>query len=369
METSETTGAQALVAALAVAGVDVFFMNPGTSEIHLVSAIDAHPTARPVLCLFEGVATGAADGYARATGRPAAAVLHLGPGLANGLANLHNARKARSPMVVVVGEHALAHLQHETPLRSDLQLLSHYAAKRAFRLDHPAQVAAVVQEAVRLACDAPAGPVVLVAPADTMWGASATSPVQQGAMPSGDDGVAAVDGALVGAMTTALRNGSACALVLGGAALTARGTMLADRIAQATGCALYCETFNAAQQRGAGIPALERIPYFREAALDKLGRFRHVLLVGSRPPISFFASPGEASELWARGTELLALPEEASPVGHLAALAEALGANGEPVPLPVAVPMFRQVRSMRAPSGPWSTGCCLRAASFLTKLA
>ena len=114
-------GAQALVGTLTGCGVDVCFSNPGTSEMHVVAALDAVPGVRGVLCLFEGTATGAADGYGRMTGRPAAVLLHLGPGLANGLANLHNARRARTPLLAVVGDHATYHKQFDAPLESDIE--------------------------------------------------------------------------------------------------------------------------------------------------------------------------------------------------------------------------------------------------------
>src|SRR6516164_4099928 len=117
-------GAQALIRTLVGSGVDVCFSNPGTSEMHFVAALNAVPQMRAVLCLFEGAATGAADGYGRMAGRPAAALLHLGPGLANGLANLHNARRARTPLLAVVGDHATYHKRFDAPLESDIEALA-----------------------------------------------------------------------------------------------------------------------------------------------------------------------------------------------------------------------------------------------------
>src|SRR5450631_3036339 len=114
-------GAQSLIQTLVYCGVDTCFANPGTSEMHLVAALDTVRGLRPVLCLFEGVATGAADGYGRVAGKPAATLLHLGPGLANGLANLHNARRAATPIVNVVGDHATYHAQYDSPLSSDVE--------------------------------------------------------------------------------------------------------------------------------------------------------------------------------------------------------------------------------------------------------
>ena len=118
------TGAQALITTLVGAGVDVCFTNPGTSEMHFVQALDSVPAMRGVLALFEGVATGAADGYARMSGRPAATLLHLGPGMANGMANLHNARRARVPLVNIVGDHATYHSRYDAPLNSDIETVA-----------------------------------------------------------------------------------------------------------------------------------------------------------------------------------------------------------------------------------------------------
>lgn len=318
-------GAHEVVQALVSNGVEVFFANPGTSEIHLVSAIDAIEGARAVLCLFEGVATGAADGYARVTGKPAAVLLHLGPGLANGLANLHNAYKARSPMIVLVGEHASAHLAFETPLRSDLQALAGYAAKQVFQMVPGDDLRSCIDEALSAACTAPCGPVVVVANADVMWSPAASSSSASAAAvkrsASGRDDPA--DAAMpVNEAVVLLEAGAEAVLVLGGDALSEEAISLADCIAQATGCGVLCETFNARHARGAGIPTVERIPYFPEAASDKLAPFRNVLLVGSRPPVAFFASPGERSESTRPDAQILQVPSELESTRFLRALAQ-----------------------------------------------
>ncbi|MBN9430474.1 MAG: acetolactate synthase large subunit [Burkholderiales bacterium] len=342
-------GAHAVVDALVEHGVDTFFANPGTSEIHLVAALDANPRARSVLCLFEGVATGAADGYARAAGRPAAVLLHLGPGLANGLANLHNASKANSPMVVIVGEHATAHLRHDTPLRSDLSALAGYAAKAVYSLTPGDDLRATIAAAVACARQRPAGPVVVIANADVMWAPASTSGVSP-------KGVALTDAALASAAPTgaeldtasfdivlqALGHGASTALVLGGDALLEPGLVLADRIAQVTGCQLFCETFNARHERGAGVPSIERIPYFRETAVDRLAGFTHFVLAGSRPPVAFFASPGERSELTPPGARLLRRPTGESPQALLAAVAARLADDRQ---------VRRAARRLAEPSG------------------
>ena len=165
-------GAQALVASLTGAGVDVCFMNPGTSEMHFVSALDSVPEMRGVLALFEGVATGAADGYARIAGKPAAVLLHLGPGLANGLANLHNARRARTPVVVIVGAHATGHVRYDAPLQSDIEALARTVSGWVHTSGTTRDLA---QDAMRAVAAAQAGQIAtLILPADVSWSDGAT---------------------------------------------------------------------------------------------------------------------------------------------------------------------------------------------------
>ena len=161
-------GAQALINTLVDGGVDVCFANPGTSEMHFVAALDTVPQMRGVLTLFEGIATGAADGYARIAGRPAAVLLHLGPGLGNGLANLHNARRARVPMVVVVGDHATYHKKYDAPLESDIDALAGSVSGWVHRTSDTADIAADAAEAIAetLANNQIS---TLILPADTSW--------------------------------------------------------------------------------------------------------------------------------------------------------------------------------------------------------
>lgn len=321
-------GANVVVDALIEAGVDTFFANPGTSEIHLVSAIDCNPQVRAVLCLFEGVATGAADGYARASGKPAAVLLHLGPGLANGLANLHNASKARSPMIVLVGEHASRHLAYDTPLKSDLDAIAGFAAKAVVHMRPGDDLAAMTRHAVELSLMAPQGPVVVVANADVMWseagaGLGATPAPASVRSPAFGDGLAAQE-----ALDFLRRPGAG--MILGGEALGAEGISLADSLAQATGCAVFCETFNARHERGEGIPHVERLPYFREAAMDRLATIEHLLLVGSRPPVAFFGGLDGESVLSMPDAEILSSAPAQSPVALLKDMAALL--PGLPVP-------------------------------------
>lgn len=304
-------GAFVVVDALVDNGVDVFFSNPGTSEIHLVSAIDKHAKARPVLCLFEGVATGAADGYARACGKPAAVLLHLGPGLANGLANLHNAAKANSPMVVIVGDHATGHLAFDTPLRSDLLALSRYAAKAVFRMSPGDDLRAIISAAVRTSNELPRGPVVVVANADVMWApAGSSSPLPPAApamqaMPHEKE---------LGRAEAFLKMGAGTLLLAGGQALTAFNQELIDRIAQATGCCVFSATFNARQEKGAGVPFIRRLPYIADVAAPLLADIRRCVLIGAHRPVAFFASPGSPSELTPPGVDFWEMAADV-PVG------------------------------------------------------
>src|SRR6266705_3466079 len=162
-------GAQALLRTLAGSGVDLCFANPGTSEMHFVAALDTVPELRGVLCLFEGVATGAADGYGRMAGRPAAALLHLGPGLANGLANLHNARRAGTPLLAVVGDHASYHKRYDAPLESDIDAMAGAVSGWVRRSERAAAVGADAAAAVAAAAGPPGQVATLILPADTSW--------------------------------------------------------------------------------------------------------------------------------------------------------------------------------------------------------
>jgi acetolactate synthase I/II/III large subunit len=314
-------GANTVVDALVQSGVDTFFANPGTSEIHLVSAIDSNPRARAVLCLFEGVATGAADGYARVAGKPAAVLLHLGPGLANGLANLHNALKARTPMVVLVGEHASGHLAHDTPLKSNLDAIAQFAAKAVCRMQPGNDLAAVAREAVALALEAPRGPVVVVANADVMWSAV---DARHGGVPRTTRPAAVGEVLTAQAALDFLREGRS-ALLLGGDALSAEAMAWADSLCQAVGSSLFCETFNGRHERGDGVVHVERLPYFRDAAVDKLAHVDNLLLLGARPPVAFFGSPEGRSELTRAGTQVRSCHPSQSPLGLLRGMADLFG--------------------------------------------
>jgi acetolactate synthase-1/2/3 large subunit len=299
-------GAQSLIETLVAAGVDVCFANPGTSEMHFVAALDAVAGMRPVLVLFEGVATGAADGYARMTGRPAATLLHLGPGLTNALANVHNARRAHSPMLNVIGDHAIPHQVYDAPLASDVAGLAKPLSdwvRTSLRSENLARDAV---DAVRAALTPPGKIASLILPADVSWG-DALGPAQPPLPPS----AATVETATIHALATALQSGEQTVLLMNGSALTERGLFAAERIARKTGARVMTDTFVARLPRGAGRPLVGRLSYFAEMALKDLEGTRQLILVGTKAPVAFFAYPGKPSSLVPEGcvTQRLAGPE------------------------------------------------------------
>ena len=316
-------GAQALVASLTGAGVDVCFMNPGTSEMHFVGALDAVPEMRGVLALFEGVATGAADGYARIAGKPAAVLLHLGPGLANGLANLHNARRARTPVVVIVGAHATGHVRYDAPLQSDIEALARTVSGWVHTSGTTRDLA---QDAMRAVAAAQSGQIAtLVLPADVSWseGATIAPPRTPRASPS----------------SPPPRNGRPWStphpramLLLGGTALSERGLRAASRISVATGARLLAETFPARLERGAGVPGVDRLAYLAEQAEAQLAGVDNLILAGARSPVSFFAYPDRSSDLAPPGGTVTTLAEpDQDAEAALELLADQVAAGAKPV--------------------------------------
>ncbi len=316
-------GAEALLKTLVDAGLEICFANPGTSEMHLVSAIGKTDTVRPILCLFEGVVTGAADGYARMTGKPALTLLHLGPGLANGMANLHNAKKAHVPLVNVVGDHAPYHLPHDAPLTSDVT--AHAAINSAWvetstSADDLARLGAIVVQKARQGTGKIA---TLIAPANHAWeeasAAHAALPIEP---PS------TVPHATIESAATVLTNGKKTAFVLGGHALREDALELAGRIAAKCGAPLFGETFPARHQRGAGRVSITRVPYFAEQAIQVLGQFEQFVLVGAATPVAFFAYPDTPSVLVPDDATVMSLATiEQNIIGALESLAENLGAT------------------------------------------
>jgi acetolactate synthase-1/2/3 large subunit len=318
-------GAEALVRSLLASGVDVLFANPGTTEMHVVSVLDSVPEMRGVLTLFEGVATGAADGYARMRDSPAATLLHLGPGFGNGLANLHNARRSHSPVVVIVGDHATYHKQYDAPLESDIETVARNVSSWIRRSGRPQHTGADAAAAVAAACLPPGQVATLIVPADVSWGEGASV-----APPAPRRAPAEVPAATIDEVAARLRSREEAALLLGGSALRERGLRAATRIAAATGAALLAETFPARMERGAGIPAVPRLAYLTEMAAGQLEGLDHLLLVGAHAPVSFFAHPGSPSDLVADGckTSVLAGGDDDA-VAALEALADAVVAGTE----------------------------------------
>jgi acetolactate synthase I/II/III large subunit len=320
-------GAQALLKVLVEAGIEVCFANPGTSEMHLVLAIGKTDAVRPILCLFEGVATGAADGYGRMADKPAITLLHMGPGFSNGMANLHNAKKAHVPIVNIVGDHATYHLKYNSPLTSDIpahaKICSDWVHVSKSADDLAASGAMAVQEAMK-----GSGRIAtLIAPANHAWEeASETGPLQSIA-PIETDFPASVS-----EIAKALTNGKHSALILGGRALREEALEVAGRIADATGAKLLYETFPARLQRGAGRVRVARIPYFSEKGMEFLKNYDQLVLVGAQVPVAFFAYPGKPSLLMPEGCEVKTLATvDTCAVTILKSLAEKLNASPEPM--------------------------------------
>jgi acetolactate synthase-1/2/3 large subunit len=316
-------GAESLLRTLIASGVEVCFANPGTSEMQFVSALDRVDGMRAVLGLFEGVVTGAADGYGRMARKPAATLLHLGPGLGNGLANLHNARKARTPVVNIIGDHATHHQRFDAPLTSDVAAFAHTVSHWVASSRGPKTVAADAARAVQAARSEQGQIASLILPADTAW-----LPAERAAAPLPVAPPPAVSGDAIAQSAAALRSGHPVALLLRGEALRGPGLRAAGRIAAATGARLVCDTFAPRIERGAGRVPVERLPYRPEPAIALLQGTRTLILVGTQAPIAFFAYPGQPSELTPPGCEpiVLAHPHEDG-TAALEALAEAIGAR------------------------------------------
>jgi acetolactate synthase-1/2/3 large subunit len=322
-------GAEAFIDTLARCGVEVCFANPGTSEMQLVAAIDRQEGMRAVLGLFEGVVTGAADGYGRMAGKPAVTLLHLGPGLGNGLANLHNARRAGSPIINMVGDHATYHLHYDAPLTSDAVGVARPMSDWVRVSRSERDLAQAGAEAFAVAQSYPGKIATVVVPADHAWTEGSATAEPQPASPAAQAPAAAIEAA-----ATALKGEGPKCLFLGGRALREDTLRAAGRIAAATGARLVCETFPARLQRGAGRVAIEKLPYFGEQAQAFLKDFATIVFVGAEPPVSFFAYPGKPSWLSPEGATLVRLASMREDAGHaLAALAEALDAPADPASL------------------------------------
>ncbi|GAA4557092.1 acetolactate synthase large subunit [Pseudonocardia xishanensis] len=333
-------GAQSLIRSLIGAGVDVCFANPGTSEMHFVAALDDVTEMRGVLALSEGVVTGAGDGYARIADKPAVTLLHLGPGLGNGLANLHNARRANSPVVNIVGDHATHHLPYDAPLTSDIETLARNLEGWIRRSTAAEKVGADAMAAVRAASEPPGRVSTLILPADASWGEGG---VVAEALQAPD--TPAADPATVQGVVSVLTSGESVVLLIGGRACREPGLRAASRIAVSTGARLFTETFPARIERGAGVPSVERLGYLAEQAEHQLAGAAHVVLAGAAAPASFFAYPDRAGDLVPSGARVHVLADRSQDVvAALAAVADLVAPDTEP--------MLQEPSRPELPTGP-----------------
>ena len=327
-------GAESLARTLVAAGIDTVFANPGTSEMHFVAALDRVPGLRCILGLAETVVTGCADGYGRVAGKPAATLLHCGPGLANGISNLHNARRAFTPIVNVVGDHATWHRPHDPPLAADTEALARTISRWVRTAMDAASVGTRAAEAVQASLTAPGGIATLVLPADCAWNEGA-GPAKPLAVPA--RARVAPEAVESAARTLALREPTV--LMLSGAALGEAGLRQAHRIAHATGARLFGPTQLPYIARGRGRPPVDRVPYVVDAALEALAGTRHMILAGAKAPVAFFGYPGKPSEMWPKDCHVLELARvEEDIVAALEALADALGAPRDPPLAPQPLP-------------------------------
>ena len=321
-------GAESLVHTLVKCGVDTCFANPGTSEMHFVAALDRIPGVRCVLGLFEGVVSGAADGYARMAEKPAATLLHCGPGLANALANLHNARRVRQPIVNIVGDQATYHRPLDAPLTADTEGWARPVSVWTRTALQASDVGRDAAAAVQASMTGARGIATLILPSDTCWdeGGIIGEPLPP-VPPTKADPHAVEEAARI------LRSGEPSLLLLAGRALRAGPTADAARIAAATGARLMAPLSNARVERGRGRHALDRVPYPVDQALARLADVKHAILVGATEPVGFFAYPGKPGRLLPSDAAIhvLTRPDQDGPAA-LAALAERLGAPRVPAP-------------------------------------
>ncbi len=333
-------GAQTLLHTLVNGGVDVCFTNPGTSEMHFVAALDTVPEMRAVLTLFEGVATGAADGYARMADKPAATLLHLGCGLGNGLANLHNARKGKVPVVNIVGDHATYHVQYDAQLQSDIETSARNVSTWVRTTQKTEDLGRDAAEAIATSMGPPGQVATLILPADVSW----TEGGEVAELPALTPPDRATDD-VIQTIAAALKSGGKTAILLGGRALREPSLLAAAKIAAQTGAKLFAEVFPTRIERGAGLPHVERIAYLAEFASVQLTGVEHLILVDAKAPVSFFAYPGKKSYLVPDGCTVHTLANFAQDAqGGLDALVKQLGAEA-------AVPALQGAERPDLPSG------------------
>ncbi|MCG6911078.1 MAG: acetolactate synthase large subunit [Deltaproteobacteria bacterium] len=331
-------GAEILLKTAARAGVTVCFSNPGTTEMPIVAAFDAVTDIRPVLGLFEGCCSGAADGYGRMTGTPAMTLFHLGPGFGNGLANLHNARRAGTPVFNVIGDHASWHRGADAPLTMDIESLAHTVSGWVRTAASPDSLSQDTADA--LAAAGKGMGATLILPQDVQWSTVAAPQI----VPAEADPEAPDADAVQKAALLLKKKGNKSAIILGGSGLHATGLRQASRIASASGCSLLSETFPARMERGRGLPAVARLPYAPAYAFDRLAAFDTIILAGTREPVAFFGYRNGRSRLTTEAQRVIRIAKRPDNAGRaLQLLAEALEA-----------PPFRYQPAENAGTGPKS---------------
>jgi acetolactate synthase-1/2/3 large subunit len=343
-------GAERLLQTARAAGIDVCFANPGTTEMPLVVALDSVTGMRPVLGVFEGVCTGAADGFGRMAGRPALTLLHLGPGLANGAANLHNARRAHTPVVNLIGDHTTRHLTVDSALKSDIAGLAAPVSDWVRTCRSADSLGSDFTAAVRAATTPPGRVATLIVPAD-LQSTPAAGPAPVGAVAlSAPPAPPVPEASRVAAAAAALRRGASTALLLGGAACRRPALDIVARIAAASGCRLIVETFPARMECGAGTPRIERFPYFPEQVAGVLGGIEHVVLAGTPDPVALFGWPGAPSRMLPEHVSVVSLAQPGEDIeAALAAVAEGLRA-------PASCDAVAALDPAARPSGPLDVG-------------
>ena len=356
-QTPSRTGADLLCETLLANSVDHCFANPGTSEMHFVAALDRQPKMRCVLGLFEGVVSGAADGYARMAEKPACTLLHTGPGLANALANQHNAKRANTPMINIVGDHATHHLAYDAPLTSDIESLARPMSHWVARSQSAEALGGLANEAVVQANTAPGRIATLILAADHSWSqthASVPKPLAKPLATAPNQGVIAY---AAKALSQSGTNKENTVIFMAGRALRDEGLALAGLIAQATGARLLTQQANARVERGLGRVMIDRVPYVVDKALAMFATTKRMILIGSKAPVGFFGYPGKPSSMLPVDCEVI---EAARPGDHLIealwCLAQALGLHiggGKPV---APMEMVAQKRELALPTGALTAG-------------
>ncbi|MEO6959126.1 MAG: acetolactate synthase large subunit [Burkholderiaceae bacterium] len=323
------SGADSLCDTLLTNDVDVCFANPGTSEMYFVAALDRKPRMRCVLGVFEGVVTGAADGYARMADKAAATLLHLGPGLANGLANIHNARRAHTPMINIVGDHATYHLKYDAPLTTDIESLARPMSNWVRRIRSAADVSPCAAAAVEAAHTGQGQIATLILPADASW-TEAPAKIQRAA----PAGFTQIEAGTLHQASEALRNGRKTVILLSGKALRSKALETASRIAVKTGARLLAQQSNGRVERGAGRVTIDRVPYNVDLALKALAGTEQLILVGAKSPVAFFAYPGKPGALTPPDCKIIALARATDDLADaLEALADSVGVGKAILPI------------------------------------